>query len=98
MEQILQINVCLQKILSTCYLNADGNWGLMTTQKWTEFLEWLGTNGLLTSKIQSRVPVEGLSTSLDGLRAGDTGDAILLTPSFIDQLFTNDLFSQPVNN
>lgn len=29
--------------------------------------------GLLTAKVQSREPVAGVSTTLDGLRAGDVG-------------------------
>lgn len=48
----------------------------MDPARWESFLDWLSGAGLLTTKVQSRAPKEGLSTSLDGLRAGDVGEVI----------------------
>lgn len=57
-------------------LTADGRWGVMDPSRWESFLDWLSSSGLLTTKVQSRAPKEGVSVSLDGLRAGDAGDVV----------------------
>lgn len=57
-------------------LTADGRWGVMDPARWESFLDWLSASGLLTTKVQSRAPQDGVSASLDGLRAGDVGDVV----------------------
>lgn len=57
-------------------LTADNRWGVMDPARWVAFLDWLSASGLLTTKVQSRAPKAGVSTTLDGLRAGDTGDIV----------------------
>jgi hypothetical protein len=64
--------------------------------RWGAFLEWLSSRGLLTSKMQSRTPSSASNTtSLDGLRSGDSGDAIPLAAIPADGLFTNALLPTP---
>lgn len=80
-----------QQLISQHYLNPKSNtWGVMEISQWSAFLDWLSREGLLTSKVQSRLaaaaaPEEvnaaaaaaaGQLSSLDGLRSGDVGDVI----------------------
>ena len=54
---------------------ASGAWGRMDGARWTAFVNWLHSAGLLTSAMQSRSP-DGVNTvSLDDLRAGKAGEA-----------------------
>jgi hypothetical protein len=54
---------------------ASGAWGRMDGARWTAFVSWLHSAGLLTSATQSRSP-DGVNTvSLDDLRAGKAGEA-----------------------
>ncbi|GMH43533.1 hypothetical protein BSKO_11455 [Bryopsis sp. KO-2023] len=78
-----------QAYLSNYYLDKNGSWGTMEESRWSTFLEWLSKSGLLTEKVQSREPVEGISTSLDGLRQGDAGKPVPLPSIKIGELFTN---------
>mmetsp|Transcript_29626 Transcript_29626/g.64442 ORF Transcript_29626/g.64442 Transcript_29626/m.64442 type:complete len:357 (-) Transcript_29626:139-1209(-) len=65
-----------QKVLGPAYLDAEGRWGRMTEERWTKYLDWLHEAGLLTTMVQSRTPKEGVSASLDDLRAGNVGEKI----------------------
>ena len=47
----------------------------MEAPRWERFVDWLAERGLLTSAMPSRAPVEGVSASLDDLRAGQGGRA-----------------------
>ena len=76
------------------YLDANGRWGMMESQRWDAFLDWLSDKGLLTSTMPSRKPVEGQSASLDDLRQGRAGERIprdavksadMFTTSFLPQ-------------
>jgi len=58
------------------YLDDNGKWGRMTENRWSKYLDWLSDSKLLTTFVQSRAPVSGVSTSLDGLRNGNSGDII----------------------
>ena len=58
------------------YLDDNGKWGRMTETRWSKYLDWLSDSKLLTTFVQSRAPVSGVSTSLDGLRNGNSGDII----------------------
>lgn len=77
------------KSLSDAYIAKDGRWGIMSAEKWDAFLDWLSVSGLLTTKVQSRTPQEGVSTSLDGLRAGDGGDVVPRDSVSSADLFTS---------
>ena len=67
----------------------------MEACRWEAFLDWLSEAGLLTAKMQSRTPSEAAgTTSLDGLRAGDVGEAIPRASISADSLFTNALLPQ----
>lgn len=56
--------------------DATGAWGIMERGKWDSYLDWLSREGLLTTHVQSRTPVDGVSSSLDGLRHGNVGKAV----------------------
>lgn len=79
------------QLLSKHLLTEDGQWGVMEVKRWDAFLDWLSDSGLLTTKVQSRDVKEGLSASLDGLRAGDAGERIPREAVSSSSLFTNDL-------
>ena len=70
-------------------LDAEGAWGRQDGARWTGWVAWLQRNGLLTSLLPSRAPVEGVSASLDDLRCGAAGDPCDAPPA--DELWTNDL-------
>ncbi|MEW5316999.1 MAG: hypothetical protein WDW38_008333 [Sanguina aurantia] len=78
-----------QAYTSQHYIGPSGQWGMMAEAVWQDFLKWLSSQGLLTQKLQSRTPVEGVSTSLDGLREGDVGRSIPLTDLAASSLFSN---------
>lgn len=80
-----------QEYLASHLLDSHGRWGAMRAPVWDKFLDWLSENGLLTSKVQSREPIEGKSTSLDSLRAGDVGEAIPRDSIKASDMYTNDL-------
>lgn len=61
----------------------------MEAERWETFIHWLSSSGLLTSKVQSREPIEGMSTSLDGLRRGDAGSPIESSSVNVDALQTS---------
>lgn len=62
----------------------------MESQRWDAFLDWLSDNGLLTSAVPSRTPVEGFSASLDDLRAGRAGRPLARSAVSSNKLFTNE--------
>ncbi len=66
----------------------------MDAARWERFLDWLSASGLLTTKVQSRAPQEGVSTTLDALRAGDAGEPIARSAVSSANLFTNDFLPQ----
>ncbi|KXZ43661.1 hypothetical protein GPECTOR_83g273 [Gonium pectorale] len=81
-----------QAYLASHLLDSQGRWGRMQPPVWTAFVDWLHSAGLLTRKVQSRNPAPGTpTTSLDGLRAGDVGEAIPREEVDVAALFTNDL-------
>ena len=79
---------CLQH-----FLTKDGRWGRQDKARWDAFLDWLSDRKLLTTKVQSRKEVQGLTASLDDLRSGDTGEIIPRDMLVSDTLFTNDFLS-----
>ncbi|GLI71364.1 hypothetical protein VaNZ11_016553 [Volvox africanus] len=86
-----------QAYLSSHFLDASGRWGLMQPSVWSSFVDWLSDSGLLTRKVQSRQPQPGtLTTSLDGLRAGDVGEKVPREEVDVAALFTNDLLPSPI--
>lgn len=72
------------------YLNHEGKWGWMEAKCWDAFLDWLSDSGLLTTKVQSRNPQPDVTTSLDGLRTGDVGQAVPRSSVASSALFTNE--------
>ncbi|CAL8460828.1 g359 [Coccomyxa elongata] len=79
-----------QEMVSMHYLDAAGRWGHMQADRWDKFLDWLDDKGLLTSAMPSRNPVEGVSASLDDLRAGKAGQKIPRSSVNATDLFTNE--------
>lgn len=75
---------CLQH-----FLTKDGRWGRQDKARWDAFLGWLSDRKLLTTKVQSRTAVEGVTASLDELRQGDAGEIIPRDSLSSDNLFTN---------
>eukprot|EP01025_Chloroclados_australasicus_P050659 TRINITY_DN5851_c0_g1_i1.p1 TRINITY_DN5851_c0_g1~~TRINITY_DN5851_c0_g1_i1.p1 ORF type:complete len:346 (-),score=53.96 TRINITY_DN5851_c0_g1_i1:436-1473(-) len=75
--------------LKDAVLDADGKWGKMSPEQWRKYIDWLHDNQLLTTMVQSRQPVEGVSTSLDKLRAGESGELIPRENVKDKELFTN---------
>jgi hypothetical protein len=78
-----------QEWLASHFLDASGRWGTMAASQWDAFLDWLSSSGLLTSKVQSRKAGGELTTSLDGLRAGDVGEPLPRGSIKSESLFTN---------
>jgi ABC-type nitrate/sulfonate/bicarbonate transport system substrate-binding protein len=78
----------IQVVAGAC-LNAENKWGRMETDRWNAFLDWLSTNELLTTKVQTRGEA-GAATSLDGLRSGDVGDVIPRESVQAENLFSNE--------
>lgn len=58
--------------------------------RWEAFLDWLSERKLLTSKVQSRNAVGGITASLDDLRQGNAGEVLPRASLSSDSLFTND--------
>ena len=70
------------------FIGESGDWGVMTRERWSAFVDWLADAGLLTAAAPSRQP-DGVNTvSLDDLRAGKGGAAV--PPPSPDALFTNE--------
>lgn len=82
------MSACLQHFLAK-----DGRWGWQDKARWDAFLDWLSDRKLLTTKVQSRTVVQGLTASLDNLRQGDAGEVIPRDMLVSDALFTNDFLS-----
>lgn len=82
----------LQRYVSQHLLDASGHWGTMDLAKWDAFLDFLSDTGLLTTKVQSRQAAEAgdVAASLDGLRAGDVGEALPRNSISAAQLATNE--------
>ena len=85
--QVLKGSV--QAVAAAC-MDAGGKWGHMDSDRWNAFLDWLSTNGLLTTKVQTRGDAGEDTTSLDGLRAGDVGEAIPRDSVKAESLFSNE--------
>ncbi|PSC72392.1 putative WD repeat-containing [Micractinium conductrix] len=85
-----EVAVASLKLVGPAMLAGDGRWGVMEQGRWDAFLDWLSTHGLLTTKVQSRQAKDGVSTTLDGLRAGDVGKPIPRAAVDAAALFTND--------
>ena len=77
------------KMLSHHFLTPSGAWGSQDVGRWSQFLDWLSEQGLLTTAIQSRNPQEGQSVSLDDIRGGRAGDPIPRSAIDAASLFTN---------
>lgn len=97
-----------QQMISQHYLNPKTKtWGIMDMDKWDKFLDWLSKEGLLTTKVQSRLAAAATAedvaaetaakdgtTSLDGLRSGDVGEIIPRSSIVAAALATNALLPQ----
>jgi ABC-type nitrate/sulfonate/bicarbonate transport system substrate-binding protein len=70
--------------------NAAEKWGHMETDRWNAFLDWLSSNNLLTTKVQTRGDAGADTTSLDGLRSGDVGDVVPRESVNAENLYTNE--------
>lgn len=79
----------VQAVATSC-TDSAGKWGRMETGRWNAFLDWLSTNGLLTSKVQTRGEAGADTTTLDGLRAGDVGEVIPRESVKAENLFSNE--------
>ncbi|XP_024367298.1 uncharacterized protein [Physcomitrium patens] len=75
--------------MKNSFLASDGHWGHMDAAVWEAFLNWLQTEGLLTTYTQSRNPVPGVSVSLDELRQGNVGDPIAHDQINLKNVYTN---------
>lgn len=75
--------------MSKYFLNNLGNWGVMDPNTWRRFLDWLSAENLLTTLIQSRKPVSGVSASLDDLRSGNAGNTLEASDLNLEEMFTN---------
>jgi len=81
-----------QQQMSSAYLDANGKWGRMEKSKWDAYLDWLSSSGLLTTFMQSRKPLDGISVTLDELRAGKTGSIIPREDIDSSKIFTSQFF------
>ena len=77
------------QMLSHHFLTPSGAWGSQDVGRWSQFLDWLSEQGLLTTAVQSRNPQEGQSVSLDDIRGGQAGDPIPRSAIDAASLFTN---------
>jgi hypothetical protein len=77
------------EFLKDHFLDSKSAWGVMEDQKWEEYLTWLNKEQLLTSYIQSRNPVSGVSVTLDDLRSGNTGSPLPSDHITSHALYTN---------
>ncbi|KAL4532580.1 hypothetical protein Ndes2437B_g02975 [Nannochloris sp. 'desiccata'] len=80
----------IQVVAGLCLNEATKKWGHMDSDRWNKFLDWLSTNGLLTTKVQTRGDAGVDTTSLDGLRSGDVGDVVPRESLQADNLFSNE--------
>jgi len=71
------------------FLTKDGQWGVQDKGRWDAFLDWLSEKKLLTSKVQSRKAVKGVTASLDDLRQGNAGEILLRESMSSESLFSN---------
>lgn len=78
------------KFLSKYFLNNSGDWGFMVSDTWKKFVDWLSAEGLLTTLIQSRNPMPGVSSSLEEMRSGNAGDVVQISSLNFQDIFTND--------
>lgn len=74
---------------SVHYFLNEGKWGCMDQRRWDAFLDWLSDQGLLTTKMQSRVAPVGGTATLDELRDGDAGQAIPRSAISSSSIVTN---------
>ncbi|KAH7288058.1 hypothetical protein KP509_31G009900 [Ceratopteris richardii] len=77
------------KYMANDFLDHSRKWGVMERNRWKSFIEWLSSQDLLTSLIQSRNPIPGVSASLDDLRSGDAGFILRAADLDLDEMFTN---------
>jgi hypothetical protein len=75
-------------------LDADGAWGRQVESRWSDWLAWMASRGVLTALLPSRAPRARVSASLDDLRRGRAGDPVLAPPA--GELFTNELLDDGV--
>lgn len=61
--------------------------------RWSAFLDWLSESGLLTSELQSRTPVKGVSMTLDALREGQSTTVLPRDSVTAGDLFNNALLT-----
>lgn len=87
----LELNLVSEsmKYMSKYFLNDLGKWGCMDPNTWKRFLDWLSAQNLLTTLIQSRKPVLGISASLDDLRSGNAGTILNASDLNLEEIFTN---------
>ena len=72
-----------------CLDPSSGNWGVMSSEAWDTYVDWLCSSGLLTSSTQSRHPDSAADkASLDDLRAGRAGEPI--PRDSVPCVFTNE--------
>ncbi|MCO5547916.1 hypothetical protein L7F22_001370 [Adiantum nelumboides] len=77
------------KYMAKFFVDDSGKWGFMKPSTWVNFVEWLSSQNLLTSWLQSRNPVPGVSASLDELRSGNGGSVLKASDLILEELFTN---------
>jgi len=51
-----------QQQIADAYLTADGEWGPMDNERWDTFVEWLATNGILTTTDGEEIQAVDLPT------------------------------------
>jgi hypothetical protein len=73
-------------------LNSTGSWGTLSEEKWQKYIDWLSKENLLSSFIQSRNPVPGVSVSLDDLRQGNVGETFTSSILVAKELISNSFF------
>lgn len=99
-EETLTSDLVLKSVeyMKDSFLRDDGHWGRMESSVWEAFLEWLQTEGLLTSYTQSRNPVPGSSVTLDELRQGNVGSPLPDGLIDLDKLYTNRFLELAANH
>jgi ABC-type nitrate/sulfonate/bicarbonate transport system substrate-binding protein len=80
----------IRVVAGLCLNGATKKWGHMDKSRWNIFLDWLSTNGLLTTKVQTRGDSGVDTTSLDGLRSGDVGNVVPRESVEAENLFSNE--------
>lgn len=78
--------------LADKFLNSNGEWGSMESERWNTYLDWLHEAKLLTAIRQSRSPKGGASATLDQLRDPQhQADHLLPRSAFeASSIFTNE--------